>query len=219
MNGINHANDVSANINKYLQNFKKTMTTKYIKTTLKIAQRNLATNRYRDALQAIEIAYELSVETQDFSDLNNFIKLFTLEQLKFLRREVALAQNSVSSKVANLISRCSPNVACYTHHHNDVFKKPLLQTELQDYQNRHLLKPATDSSKPRIILVAGPESSGTRVLAATLALHPDIFGPQQNHEDPLDTFWANKTEDLPQVLTLTRRSLPSGIALDKAEKK
>lgn len=72
-----------------------------------------------------------------------------------------------------------------------------------------------------VILLTGPESSGTRFLASALATHPDIEGPTGGHEDPLDAFWAGDDASLAKRLErnaclLTRRSIPSGPAAGQA---
>lgn len=69
---------------------------------------------------------------------------------------------------------------------------------------------------PKIIVVIGPESSGTRVISNILAQHPDIAGHHKmgEHHDLLDEVWQGNDEalsQLPQTLyILTRRSLPHG---------
>jgi len=76
-----------------------------------------------------------------------------------------------------------------------------------------------------VVLVAGPESSGTRVFSAALARHSRITGPQDadGHADRLDPVWqALAARDasaaaarMPRPrgrVILTRRSMPHGAA-------
>jgi len=81
---------------------------------------------------------------------------------------------------------------------------------------------ASEGSRPaRVILVAGPESTGTRVLTDTLSRHPDIRGASAAaaHADFLDDVWTllarGRREEARAALRahdggvlLTRRSLP-----------
>jgi hypothetical protein len=60
-----------------------------------------------------------------------------------------------------------------------------------------------------VILVTGPESSGTRWISSIISQHPDINGTDGSHADPLDYFWNRQYNDIPEGLTLTRRSLPA----------
>ncbi len=82
--------------------------------------------------------------------------------------------------------------------------------------------PEPASRAPRILLVIGPESTGTRVLTTTLSQHPAISGSPDatEHEDCLAEVWRHlevgdsdaalatlRANDHP--LVLTRRSLPA----------
>ena len=63
-----------------------------------------------------------------------------------------------------------------------------------------------------VVLVTGPESSGTRWIAGVLGQHPSFdHAPKGGHKDPLDAFWALETHELPSGMILTRRSLPAGV--------
>lgn len=68
-----------------------------------------------------------------------------------------------------------------------------------------------------LILVTGAESSGTRWISSLLSQHPEITGPDGGHEDPLDDFWARRTDEIPEGNIVTRRSLPAGVDKGKAE--
>ena len=74
------------------------------------------------------------------------------------------------------------------------------------------------------ILVVGPESSGTRWLAETIAQHP-IFAdskPLSGHKDPLDYFWDGGSArsflemGIGANHVVTRRSLPSAKTSDSS---
>lgn len=62
----------------------------------------------------------------------------------------------------------------------------------------------------RVILITGPESSGTRYLAGALAQHPDLMGPDGGVADPLDDFWERDVDFISSGQWVTRRSLPAG---------
>ncbi len=79
------------------------------------------------------------------------------------------------------------------------------------------------TSQP-VLLVTGPESSGTRIVTEILAQHPQVFGTRdaQNHHDVLDPVWqllahrewrpaVRALADYPRdKALLTRRSMPHG---------
>lgn len=82
--------------------------------------------------------------------------------------------------------------------------------------------PRPDRRAPRVLLVIGPESTGTRILTTTLSQHPAISGSPDavEHEDCLASVWrclergdvdaassALRANEHP--LILTRRSLPA----------
>ena len=59
------------------------------------------------------------------------------------------------------------------------------------------------------IIVAGPESSGTRIFTKAIASHPDIVGSDGSHSDYFDSAW--KGGEFPDVKNgVTRRSYPHG---------
>ena len=64
-----------------------------------------------------------------------------------------------------------------------------------------------------IILICGPESSGTRFIAECFSQHP-MFKGTKGHDDPLDDFWTGGK--LPKGNYVTRRSIPSGLPGEKA---
>jgi len=64
--------------------------------------------------------------------------------------------------------------------------------------------------KDSVILVTGPESSGTRWVTSLLSQHPDLDWFPSGHADPLEDFWEGRTDKIPQGRGVTRRSLPSG---------
>lgn len=69
---------------------------------------------------------------------------------------------------------------------------------------------------PKILIVIGPESSGTRIISSILAQHPDIAGhpKMMKHYDLLGKVWSGNGDALTQLpktkYVLTRRSLPHG---------
>lgn len=68
-----------------------------------------------------------------------------------------------------------------------------------------------------ILLVVGPESTGTRIISKALGEHPKFVGPEGNHADPLDGFWSGK-EALPTNSNhVTRRSFPASIPGEPAQ--
>ena len=66
------------------------------------------------------------------------------------------------------------------------------------------------------ILVVGPESSGTRVIADIISQHPDICSHRGGHDDILNEYWNSGNQNIlqeviqKQDIILTRRSMPSG---------
>ena len=78
----------------------------------------------------------------------------------------------------------------------------------------------------RIVLVVGPESSGTRIITELLSLHPEVKGSEnaRKHLDALDSFWTaladgrdhDAAKSFPQHdrsgVIVTRRSMPCGDA-------
>lgn len=67
----------------------------------------------------------------------------------------------------------------------------------------------------KVILVLGPESSGTRITSNVLSQHPEIdfFTGNDGHHDRLDVVWDNLDNDDIKIESeneyiLTRRSLP-----------
>ncbi len=74
----------------------------------------------------------------------------------------------------------------------------------------------SSTRRRRCVLVAGPESSGTRWIAGLLSQHPLALGTSGEHEDPLQKFWSGEGGAFPAEfmdggyqLLVTRRSLPS----------
>lgn len=68
-----------------------------------------------------------------------------------------------------------------------------------------------DNASSRLILVTGPESSGTRWIASLISQHPQVdIGTDGTHADPLDDFWNYRTDVVPKGTIVTRRSLPAG---------
>lgn len=86
------------------------------------------------------------------------------------------------------------------------------------------LADAPVSTEKIMLLVIGPESSGTRVVTQTLSQHPHILGTPaaQKHMDVLDDVWlALEADDIETAISLfpdlsnysvilTRRSMPHG---------
>ena len=77
----------------------------------------------------------------------------------------------------------------------------------------------------KLILVLGPESTGTRWLSSVFSKHPDVEGPSGKHDDKLDKFWFSKKEcdflnavNISSEALLVRRSIPAGIEPGKKAK-
>lgn len=84
--------------------------------------------------------------------------------------------------------------------------------------------------RPDLVLVLGPESTGTRLITALLSRHPEILGTEDayQHHDILDDVWAELSSErldeaasrLPDVdddVILTRRSFPHGTIPGKSD--
>ena len=95
--------------------------------------------------------------------------------------------------------------------------------QLGKFLRGFMSRPVACDAHP-IILVTGPESSGTRIFTEILAQHPDVIGTRnaQDHHDVLDHVWqfvarresraaARALAEFPRDKTvLTRRSMPHG---------
>ncbi|MDO6540069.1 hypothetical protein Q4524_15915 [Alteromonas stellipolaris] len=69
----------------------------------------------------------------------------------------------------------------------------------------------------KLILVVGPESTGTRWISSVFSGHPMINGTSGEHNDTLDKFWLTNREtdfieavDIDKPILLSRRSIPAG---------
>ena len=69
----------------------------------------------------------------------------------------------------------------------------------------------------KLILVVGPESTGTRWISSVFSGHPMIDGTSGEHNDTLDKFWLTNREsdfieavDIDKPILLSRRSIPAG---------
>lgn len=71
----------------------------------------------------------------------------------------------------------------------------------------------------KLILVVGPESTGTRWISSVFSSHPMIYGTYGEHNDTLDKYWLTNREsdfieavDIDEPILLSRRSIPAGRA-------